>query len=161
MWLGRADPVAATKLARENDPERAALNAMLLAWSAALGLGCRFRCTLQNVIEAAGEAEGKTWPELYAAVQNTVRGRGPVNATGLGIWTRQNKGRIVDGLSLACKPNPKGGALWWVEDRKGTEKEPAQTEMALPDMGHCAPGNDPPGVVICERHGGITCHFQG
>src|SRR5271168_2263429 len=74
---------------------------------------------IQDLIATAGEedADGApAWPELRAAVQGTQRGPRPPDARSLGLWARQYKGNIVDGLSLANESNSKGGSLWWLKD---------------------------------------------
>jgi putative DNA primase/helicase len=126
IWLGKADPVKAMESAREDDPVLGALRAMLLSWSTVIGLGRKFECTLKDVIDAAGDLDGNgapVWPELNAALQGTARGPRAADARSFGRWAQQQKGRIVDGLSLSNAPNPKGGSHWWVTDKEGTEKE--------------------------------------
>ena len=132
IWLGKADPVQSMENARAEDPERTELSEMLEAWAQVIGLGTRIK--LNDVIVKgtavmrAGQAYDPdtptlmepTHPELYAALETFAyrvtgkRGQKP-DAHMLGNYLRRFKGRVVDGMRFAMKPDPKKGAEWWVE----------------------------------------------
>ncbi len=128
MWLGKEDPVKSMETAREEDPERIELIEMMQAWERIIGSGSQTRATLSDVIlrgtatvkdSLAGQLE-PTHADLYAALEGVAfrgtgkRGQKP-DFRMLGLWLRQFKGRVVDGMRFASLPNKKGGSEWWVE----------------------------------------------
>lgn len=96
---------------------------MITAWVSVVGVGRRYRITLSDLIEIAGERlpmGNYEWPELNAALSSAVAGgrRGEITSKSLGNWARGRKDRIVDGLSLAsARTSDSGNAptYWWVE----------------------------------------------
>ena len=134
IWLGKADPVASMEIARDEDPERAETSEMLKVWSDDIGVGFGSRVTLAAVISLAEKTsrannfstEEPENPELLGAVTAAAytvtsrRGQRP-DAKLLGLWLRNRKGRVVDGMRFANEPNPKGGSKWWVEKVDGPQ----------------------------------------
>lgn len=118
------------ELARAEDPERTALRETLEAWADTVGLGWKYRVTLQELMALVGETKaGATgyspeprWSTLYSAVQAVAGGRRGADAQSLGRWAQRYKDRVVGDVRLVNKPNPKGASKWWVEHTKGTEK---------------------------------------
>jgi hypothetical protein len=142
IWLGEADPLGSMIQAREDDPERAALRAMLSAWSEAIGVGYGNRIAMRCVIDKINETVPDStdsgysprWPDLASAVRAAVASR-IVDVKVLGIWARSKKGRIVGGRKFMSETNSKGVAKWWVEDVT-TVLESAQVEtMPLLPLG--------------------------
>jgi hypothetical protein len=106
---------------------------MLHAWANDHGTGKGSEVTLAVIIEKSmkiekmgGHETGEfQFPDLNAAVRAAATS--PIGTSfgskldplRFGIWCRANKGRIVDGLSLANQPSSRGGAAtWWVEKTK-------------------------------------------
>ena len=132
IWLGRADPVETMAAAREEDPERAALAALLAGWRDAFGAGWENRRTVVDVIKTvderdsllAGDGEYSDgydrpyrYPALREAVETIAATHGRMNAKAFGYFLRKSKGRIVNRLRLANQPDPHGhAAQWWVEE---------------------------------------------
>jgi hypothetical protein len=137
MWLGRADPVASMEVAREEDPELRELRDMLSAWANKMGVGHKYACKLQDIIDRCSENNdnGPAHPELHSAVQAAAGRRGQADARGLGDWVRRRKRRIVDNLYLTCKQNAKGGSLWWVERQDGKDVPPQPSVVTSPAAG--------------------------
>jgi hypothetical protein len=117
---------------RAEDPQRVALSDLLHAWAADHGTGKGSAVSLAAIIEKAmkleimGGIDGEfRFPDLNAAVRAAAVPVGggsfgsKVDPLRFGFWCRANKGRIVDGLSLANQPSSRGGAAtWWVEKTK-------------------------------------------
>jgi putative DNA primase/helicase len=134
IWLGKADVVKSMENARAEDPERGELSDLLEAWATVMGREYSNRAKLSDVI-IRGTAVVKngptydgqpapfepTYPELYTALEALAyrstgkRGQKP-DARLLGNYLRKFKGKIVDGKRFAMEPDPKRGAVWWVEE---------------------------------------------
>jgi putative DNA primase/helicase len=133
VWLGKADAIETMENIRAEDPQRVVLGDLLHAWADDHSTGKGSDVTLAVIIEKSMKI-GKTlgletgefqFPDLNAAVRaaaSSVGGTsfGPkVDPLRFGLWCRENKGRIVDGLFLANQPSSRGGAAtWWVERTK-------------------------------------------
>ncbi|MGZ3348712.1 MAG: hypothetical protein ACXU89_07180 [Xanthobacteraceae bacterium] len=130
VWLGKANSIQTMENIRAEDPQRVALSDLLHAWANDHGTGPGSDVILAVIIEKSvkidrmgGQDTGEfQFPELNSAVRSTATdGKGgsfgsKIDPLAFGIWCRQNKGRIVDGLRLANKPSSRGGAAtWWVE----------------------------------------------
>jgi putative DNA primase/helicase len=130
VWLGKADAIDTMENIRAEDPQRAALSDLLHAWANDHGTGEGSDVTLAVIIEKSlkmdrmgGLETGEfQFPDLNAAVRAAASAGkggsfgGKLDPLAFGIWCRQNKGRIVDGLHLANRPSTRGGAAtWWVE----------------------------------------------
>jgi len=130
VWLGKADAIDTMESIRAEDPQRAELSDLLHAWANDHGTGEGSDVTLGVIIEKSlkmdrmgGHETGEfQFPDLNAAVRAAASAGkgssfgGKLDPLAFGIWCRQNKGRIVDGLRLANQPSSRGGAAtWWVE----------------------------------------------
>jgi hypothetical protein len=124
-WLGKADPVDSMDTVSDEDPEKAALDALLTAWGAAFGVGYEYRVTLKEVIEkatriravdAVTHAVTLENPELNAAVR-AVTPRGQADATSLGYWMRNHKKRFVNELRFEKKDDTNTGTKWYVRSK--------------------------------------------
>lgn len=132
IWLGRADPVETMVAAREEDPERAALAALLAGWCDAFGVGWENRRTVVDALKAVDERDTRLagdggysdgydrpyrHPELREAVKTIAATRGQLNARRFGDFLRKSKGRIVNLVRFANQSDPHGhAASWWVEE---------------------------------------------
>jgi putative DNA primase/helicase len=137
VWLGKADVVQSMESARAEDPERGELSDLLEAWAKVMGREYSNRAKLTDVILKGSSmtrpgpqydlnnpvALEPTHPELYTALEALAyrstgkRGQKP-DARLLGNYLRKFKGKIVDGKRFAMEPDPKRGAVWWVEEIK-------------------------------------------
>jgi hypothetical protein len=133
FWLGKADAVDSMEDTRAEDPQRAALSDLLHAWSQDHGVGPGSNVSLAVIIEKSmkmekmgGAETGEfKYPELNAAVRAATleiagySSSSKIDPLRFGQYCKANKGRIVDGLSLANKPSSRGGvATWWVDQAK-------------------------------------------
>jgi putative DNA primase/helicase len=148
VWLGKADVVASMESARAEDPERGELSDLLEAWATVMGREYSNRAKLSDVILKGSSmtrpgpqhdfnnpvALEPTHPELYTALEALAfrstgkRGQKP-DARLLGNYLRKFKGKIVDGKRFAMEPDPKRGAVWWVEEIKA-KPAPLRKEAA-------------------------------
>jgi hypothetical protein len=115
VWLGEADPVSTNDVARDEDPTRQRIAAILGAWPTD-----QADYTTAELIQRAEET---AWgynlarPEFAAAVRAVATDRrGRLTADALGKWLRDNKGRQIEGRKLirrgtATRPR------WRVETR--------------------------------------------
>ncbi len=132
MWLDRADPCETMDTASQEDPERAALTALLAGWRDAFGTGWQDRRTATEALKAADERDTRPagdggysdgydrpyrHPELREAIEAIASTRGRMNVKALGYFLRKSKGRIVNRLRFAGKSDSHGHAVkWWVEE---------------------------------------------
>ncbi len=132
IWLGRADPVETMVATREEDPERAALAALLAGWRDTFGVGWENRRTVVDALKAVDERDTRLagdggysdgydrpyrHPELREAVKTIATTRGQMNARRFGDFLRKSKGRIVNLARFANQPDPHGhAASWWIEE---------------------------------------------
>jgi putative DNA primase/helicase len=119
LWLGKADPVASMEAAREQDPERNELLAMLEAWADAIGVGSQNRCALADVIKLAEKTmPGSSFPEhpeLYEAVQTVAGRKQKADAGSLGRWMQRRIETVVARKRFVVSVKGKGGSQWWIE----------------------------------------------
>lgn len=139
IWLGKDDPVRSMELARQEDPELVELGEMLEAWSELMGTGGESRAKLADVLlrcESMSREEdhdelGPTYPRLNAALkvvgQRYLGKPALPDARMLGKWLQRFKGRPVGGKKFTNLPDPKHGALWWVE---GAQKQADDARLA-------------------------------
>lgn len=122
IWLGQSDPLASLEVARGEDPDRNLLAAVMDAWRDAVGID--ERCTVAQVIKRADDVQFDRFrhPDLRDALvaASGKKGGQDVDASGLGYWLRQHKGRIVSGLRFANLKADGHPALWWLEKVKHT-----------------------------------------
>ena len=107
MWLGRADPCTTMAKIKDEDPERTALDTVLVQWEENLKIGGRH--TIQEVINCAVNAA-----EFHTALFNVAGNRSGnfVNNRRFGRWLKRIEGRIVNGLMLQQTGNIKGYPIW-------------------------------------------------
>lgn len=118
IWLGQADPVESFETARAEDPDRVLLLTIMLAWKEAVGFDVRR--TLAQVITLADHSQSGSFehPELRDALVSASGKKSgqDVDATGLGVWLRGRKGRIVDGMRFVNEKTKGHAAQWWLEE---------------------------------------------
>jgi hypothetical protein len=110
LWLDREDPCASIKTVRDNDPNRAQLNAVLIQWKEKLGTVSRY--TVQQVIERAiGDLN------FFAALAPVaLAANGGLSNDRLGRWLNKNNGKIVNRLKLTKTGLSQGYWLWQVTE---------------------------------------------
>jgi hypothetical protein len=108
MWLGKADPCETIAEIRENDPQRAALIAVIMQWKGNLTINKGY--TVQEVI---GRAIND--PSFYAALMTVAGSRSgqAVSNDRLGRWLKQVQGKMVGNLVLRSPGKNHGGYPLW------------------------------------------------
>src|SRR5262249_28285882 len=107
IWLGMKDPVKSMDEAREEDPERGALNALIELWHKHLGRNNNYTAnelifrsnTLATPLSEDGE-QSETQPELRDLVKQQAAARGTIDAKALGTWLAAIRGRIHNNLYI-------------------------------------------------------------
>ncbi len=106
VWLGCFDPSNTVERARESDPERDALVAVLMQWQAKLGTDTTY--TVQQIIERATNAL-----DFHNALLAVARSRtGFVDNLRLGHWLKRVEGKIVNNLKIVRCGILDGYRLW-------------------------------------------------
>lgn len=119
-WLGLADPLGASSVLRDEDPDLEATRAILSAWYAVFKDAPTSASDVVRIGMAQGEAmdaANPTHPELREALLLVSRGRSPT-ATSLGHWLRSHKDRIVScgeevSLRVAATDPDRNGVVRW------------------------------------------------
>jgi len=107
IWLGMKDPVKSMDEAREEDPERGALNALIELWHKHLGRNNNYTAnelifrtnTLAEPISEDGE-QSEPQPELRDLFMQQAGARGTIDAKALGTWLAAIRGRIHNNLYI-------------------------------------------------------------
>jgi putative DNA primase/helicase len=115
-WLNWADPCASIKLARTDDPARRHRRALFNAWKDELRTGSFL---VGDLVKLAATSAGGGWvyPELRAALLAVAGDRihtELVSGTRLGIYLRNNKDTLADGLKLTVDATDKRRERWTV-----------------------------------------------
>lgn len=115
IWLGFSDPLDASSMLRDQDPDLETTRALLTSWhgvfagdavSASDLVGRGMALAEMNPAEAA-------YPELREALLMASGGRQPTSQR-LGYWLRAHKDRIVDGMRITQVPADRNGISRWV-----------------------------------------------
>lgn len=115
VWLGLADPLEASALLRDQDPDLETTRAVLTAWKAVFAGD---EVTAGDVVRegmATGEGldpDAPVNPELREALLMISGGR-LITTNKLGYWLRGHRDRIVDGLRIAQMPADRNGISRW------------------------------------------------
>lgn len=104
LWLGQADPVASMAAVREGDPRRSELQAVLAHWDMHIGPD---RTTTAQLIAKAVAVN-----EFREALLAVAGAGGAVNTRRLGVWLREQRGKIVGGLSVEAGGTKDGSTVW-------------------------------------------------
>jgi putative DNA primase/helicase len=132
LWLGRADPVETMRVAREEDPDRAAATALFEAWREAIGTG-QDRTAAEIIALAGsrtdagpGEREPSTewrFRDLRESLLAVAGKQDMLDAHELGKWLSRHRDRVVNGLRLEGRSDRHGHAARWqlVECRRSAK----------------------------------------
>ena len=112
IWLDCADPCASIAKVRSNDPEREALQTVIMQWKENLGVNARY--TIKDVIERAINVGN-----FHTALLNVAASRtgGLVSNDRLGRWLKRVQGKIISGLRLLQEGHDHGYPLWKLTDQ--------------------------------------------
>jgi hypothetical protein len=111
VWLEQADPVDTVQGVRDNDPERSALEAVLIQWK--LNFKAHTRVTVKELID-----RGILVPEFHAALLIVAATRNGlfVSPERLGRWLKSVQGKIVNNLKVMKAGSQHGQPLWQLHD---------------------------------------------
>jgi hypothetical protein len=138
VWLGMKDPVDSMESVWVDDPDTAALGALLAVWASMFGTGYANRVALRVVIERANahsvdvDPTGArrptyTHPELRAAVLAAVPSHHQLDAAHLGYWLRSRKDRIVKDMWFENEKSD------WYVMRADEQAQPASSPVGAND----------------------------
>jgi hypothetical protein len=106
IWLGYEDPVASMEHARDNDPVRTDIMAVMEQWNQAFG---DRRMTTAEIIKAMPISANS---ELREAFLSVAGASGAVNTGKLGAWLRANKNRPVGSFKIESAGMVRGTGTW-------------------------------------------------
>jgi putative DNA primase/helicase len=115
IWLGLADPLEASTVLREQDPDMETTRAMLTAWWDVFAGDAVTAAELVQRGAALGEGmdtNSPTYPELREALLMVSGGR-QITTRQLGYWLRAHKDRIYDGKRLVMLKADRNGIARW------------------------------------------------
>ena len=113
VWLGKADPVKSLDVGRDEDPERNAQLAFIEALYAVNVDSEAKALTVAQMSETLHQPSHKT---LKEALQDYIDVTGNLNATNVGKWFAQFKGRMFGRKRLLSIPAGKGRQKWFVHE---------------------------------------------
>jgi putative DNA primase/helicase len=126
VWLGQADPVETMEAAREMDPRRDSLTAILTQWRNVIG---EEEVPVRVIIERAIEQQvaigggtlnaskaGYRHPDFREVLLVVAGVDGAINGKRLGKWLAGAQGRIVQGMRVVRGGLSAGVQKWRVED---------------------------------------------
>lgn len=120
LWLGRADPVLTMETARQIDPLRDRLVAVLVQWREVVGPR---EVSVREVIARAegtgpegGAADGgRQHPDLHEALRLVAGDGTGLNSRRLGNWLSLHEGKIVERMRIVRGGISSGFQRWRVE----------------------------------------------
>jgi putative DNA primase/helicase len=118
VWLHCDDPVETVADAREEDPARNDLEAVIAAWRAVVGLNVKV--TAGDLKKASGDREKDKDRALERALSAVAMARNgeEIEARRLGIWLASNKDRVIDGCTLMGEYDTHAKQrLWSLKDK--------------------------------------------
>jgi putative DNA primase/helicase len=118
VWLGCADPIDTMIAARDDDPSRTSLRAVVAAWLTVIGAGKAV--TVGALVKKAGSKEDCDWTLLRAllAVAAHKEAHEDIDPRRLGHWLARNRGRVVDDHKIAAETDSHTKQrLWSVKHR--------------------------------------------
>jgi hypothetical protein len=121
LWLKVADPASSMETVRAADPTHQRLLAAMAQWNHFIGDS---RVTVREIISVAIRPDAVDFREALLAVAGE---RGAINSARLGAWLRDNKGRIVGGLSFQHGPLRRGSITWLLEGAR--KADPSEIAM--------------------------------
>ena len=119
IWLGCEDPLKTMEAARNDDPSRANLRAVVAAWLSVIGPNKPM--TTGDLREAAcsisNDGGDMALNKAIAAVA-CAPGRSEIDPVRLGRWLARNKGRVVDQHKIiGANDGHSKQVLWYLEKR--------------------------------------------
>ena len=151
IWLGKADPIQAMLVARNEDPEQLRLLNLLTAWVAEIGFDEEKAITLSRLIidyfdPMDGPYHSPNHPELHDALLaiagRQTAGSDKIDIVNLGKWLGRFKGWIVGGLRLMNKQARGHPARWWVEHQEGLAGRRSYAEQVAMDAASDKTGDE-------------------
>jgi len=125
IWLGEADPCLTMESAKDGDPEKERLAAVIHTWREIIGDHDGARVTVKEAIDTAHEAATATDPKsrhpglldaFHAVAAPMVRsGDSQVDARRLGEWLKRHQGRIVGSNRLVPDGERDHVRVWRLE----------------------------------------------
>lgn len=116
VWLGEADPALTMRAVRDADPVLSMLCSVMQAWLEAFGdagmTGAEVVAELSSFDHTTDH--GARLAALRAAIAPVAAVRGVIDASRLGYWLRQSKGRPVAGLKFISSLDRMKTAVWRV-----------------------------------------------
>ena len=117
LWLGCADPVDTMEAARNADPRRAAIAAVIAQWRNVIGAES---VTVSEIIERATarvrstdrEPSEYVHPDFREALLTVAGDGGAINGRRLGNWLRAISGRLVDGARIDAIGSRQNSVVW-------------------------------------------------
>jgi hypothetical protein len=107
---GLADPLVTMETARENDPDKARLSALLQAWQECFGSkGSTVQNAIKTVTDFPSTPENV---ELKLMLEEIAGERGTINPRMLAAWIGRRQGRIVDGFHFVKIDTKKEKPVW-------------------------------------------------
>lgn len=107
---GLADPLVTMEAARENDPDKARLSALLQAWQERFGSK---GSTVQNAIKTVTDSPyAPDNVELKLMLEEIAGERGAINPRMLAAWIGKRQGRIVDGFHFVKIDTKREKPVW-------------------------------------------------
>lgn len=126
VWLGEEDPVLTIEDARDADPERQALVAVLTHWDVILGSR---RVSAKDATDEASRFSMTptatnpnhityNYPDFRAALMAIAGDRGRVDSLRLGKWLGANKNKVVSDARIVADGILAGIAQWRMQHRQ-------------------------------------------
>lgn len=107
---GLADPWVTMETARENDPDKARLSALLQAWQERFGSkGSTVQNAIKTVTDFPSTPENV---ELKLMLEEIAGERGTINPRMLAAWIGKRQGRIVDGFHFVKIDTKREKPVW-------------------------------------------------
>lgn len=116
LWLGLVDPLDASSLLREQDPDMETTRALLTAWWEVFAGDEKTASEVVKEGAAIGEGMDRdtpSHPALREALMLACGGRGEPTPYRLGYWLRGHKDRIVDGKRITSGEKDRNGVSRW------------------------------------------------
>lgn len=98
VWLDCPDPLLTAEALRESDPDLEAMRLLFFAWKNSTAI--TQAATAAEIVTAAGGGDGKAGADFDLREALQVICSEKINSRRLGIWLRQHRDKIVDGLQL-------------------------------------------------------------
>jgi putative DNA primase/helicase len=130
VWLGCADPVATTAEARNEDPARADLQAVVAAWRAAIGVSTKVTAgelkQKAETVDSRNSEANKANEMLRKALDAIARARrgSEIDTLRLGRWLSRNKNRVACGCAIVAETDKYSNQLVWQLKEPEQEKPP-------------------------------------